>query len=393
MPIFKESLSATMLAMTLLLSACGAEQQSQQPAAAPTPVVETMTVSLTDVPNVIELPGRARAFAEAEIRPQVTGIISERLFREGDTVTKGQPLYQIDAAEYAAAVRSAEAALVRAEATANVARQTAARFERLAAINAVSQQEYDQAIAAASQAAADIGIQKAALDRARIDLARTKVTAPIDGRIGRSSVTQGALVTQNQVEPLARVLQTDPVYVDLNVASARVLNWRRQIEAGTIATTEENTIPVEIILADGSPFSIQGELEFTEVNVEESAGTIAVRVVVPNPDGLILPGMFVRARLVAGYYENVTTLPQSVVTRTPTGEASIMVVEEDGTVRQRKIVVEQNSDNSWTVLSGLESGEQIATGNLQSIRDGMTVEARASTERTAASQDMQSRAN
>ncbi|MBD3771156.1 MAG: efflux RND transporter periplasmic adaptor subunit [Rhodobacterales bacterium] len=383
----KKSLPALLLASTMLLAACGGENAGQQNAAPPAPVVQTMTVRLTDVPNIIELSGRARAYAEAEIRPQVTGIISERLFKEGDVVKKGQPLYQIDAAEYAAAVRSAEAALARAEATADVARETAARFERLASINAVSQQEYDQAVASASQAEADIGIQKAALDRARIDLARTKISSPIDGRIGRSSFTQGALVTQNQAEPLARVLQTNPIYIDLTVSSARLLNWRQQIAEGEIATTDQNTIPVDILLADGTPYPLAGDLEFSEVNVEESAGTVAVRVVVPNPEDLILPGMFVRAKFTAGYYENVATLPQSVVTRTPTGEASVMVVEQDGTVHQRRITVEQNSDNTWTVLTGLNAGEQVATANLQSIRDGMKVEARPSSEQTSAAQD------
>ncbi len=383
----KKSLPALLLASTMLLAACGGETAGQQNAAPPAPVVQTMTVRLTDVPNIIELSGRARAYAEAEIRPQVTGIISERLFKEGDVVKKGQALYQIDAAEYAAAVRSAEAALARAEATADVARETAARFERLAGINAVSQQEYDQAVATASQADADIGIQKAALDRARIDLARTKISSPIDGRIGRSSFTQGALVTQNQADPLARVLQTDPIYIDLTVSSARLLNWRQQIAEGEIATTDQNTVPVDILLADGTPYPLAGDLEFSEVNVEESAGTVAVRVVVPNPEDLILPGMFVRAKFTAGYYENVATLPQSVVTRTPTGEASVMVVEQDGTVRQRRITVEQNSDNTWTVLTGLNAGEQVATANLQSIRDGMKVEARPSSEQTSAAQD------
>ena len=387
MQTVKTSLPALLLASTLLLAACGDNGAAQQSAQPQPPSVETMTVRMTDVPNVIELSGRARAFAEAEIRPQVTGIISQRLFKEGDTVKKGQALYQIDAAEYAANVRSAEAALARAQATANVARETAARFERLARINAVSQQEYDQAAASASEAQAEIGIQKAALDRAKIDLARTRITSPIEGRIGRSSVTQGALVTQNQIEPLARVLQTDPIYVDLTVSSARILEWRHQMAEGKIATKDGNTIPVNILLADGSPYPMQGDLEFSEVNVEESAGTVAVRVVVPNPDGMILPGMFVRANFVAGYYENVATLPQSVVSRTPTGDATVMVVEADGTVRQRRITVEQNSDNSWTVLAGLTQGEQVATASLQSIRDGMKVDARSASEQTSAAQE------
>lgn len=383
----KKSLPALLIATTLVLAACGGETANPQAAAPPAPVVQTMTVRLTDVPNVIELSGRARAYAEAEIRPQVTGIISERLFKEGDTVKKGQALYQIDAAEYAAAVRSAEAALARAEATAAVARETAGRFERLAGINAVSQQEYDQAVASARQAEADIAIQKAALDRARIDLARTKISSPIEGRIGRSSVTQGALVTQNQTEPLARVLQTDPIYVDLTVSSARLLNWRQQIADGDIATTEQNTIPVDIILADGTPYPLTGDLEFSEVNVEESAGTVAVRVVVPNPENLILPGMFVRAAFIAGYYENVATLPQSVVSRTPTGDATVMVVGSDGTVQQRRITVEQNTDNTWTVLTGLNAGEQVASANLQAIRDGMKVQPQPASEQTSAAQE------
>ena len=385
----KKSLPALMLASALLLSACGGSDNKAGPDATqfPTPTVETMTVRLTSVPNVIELSGRARAYAEAEIRPQVTGIIKERLFKEGDTVEKGQALYQIDAAEYAANVRSAEAALARAQATANVARETANRFERLSKINAVSEQEYDQAIASASEAEAEIGIQKAALDRARIDLARTKITSPIAGRIGRSSVTQGALVTQNQADPLAHVRQTDPIYVDLTVSSTRILTWRQQMDEGKIETTDQNTIPVNIVLADGSAYPLPGNLEFSEVNVEESAGTVAVRVVVPNPDGLILPGMFVRANFVAGRYENVATLPQSVVTRTPTGEASVMVVGKDGVVEQRKITVEQNSDNTWTVLSGLSEGEKVVTSNLQSLRPGLKVNFAPQSGQTSAAQD------
>lgn len=383
----KKRLPGVLLASVILLASCNSEQATPQMAEPPAPQVETLTVSLVDVPNIVELSGRARAFAEAEIRPQVTGIISERLFTEGDMVKKGQALYQIDAAEYAAAVRSAEAALVRAQANADVARQTARRYERLAEINAVSQQEYDQAIATANQAEAEIGIQKAELDRAHIDLARTKITSPIDGRIGRSAVTQGALVTQNQAEPLARVTQIDPIYVDLTVSSARIIGLQRQIAQGRIATSDDNTIPVEIFLADGSPYALPGKLEFSEVNVEESAGTVAVRVVVPNPDGLILPGMFVRARFVAGYYENVATLPQSVVSRTPTGEASVMVVNTDGIVEQRTITVEQNSENMWTVLSGLEIGEQVAAANLQSIQPGMKVVPLPASKQTSAVQD------
>ena len=183
------------------------------------------------------------------------------------------------------------------------------------------------------------------------------------------------------------MLQTDPIYVDLTVSSARLLTWRQRIADGDIATTDQNTIPVDIILADGTPYPLPGDLEFSEVNVEESAGTVAVRVVVPNPENLILPGMFVRAKFVAGYYENVVTLPQSVVSRTPTGDATVMVVDREGIVQQRRITVEQNTDNTWTVLTGLSAGEQVATANLQTIREGMKVVPQPASEQTSAAQD------
>ena len=183
------------------------------------------------------------------------------------------------------------------------------------------------------------------------------------------------------------MLQTDPIYVDLTVSSSRILAWRQQIAEGKITTTEQNTIPVDIILADGTPYPLPGDLEFSEVNVDESAGTVAVRVVVPNPDGIILPGMFVRAKMVAGYYENVATLPQSVVSRTPTGDATVMLVNKDGTVKQHRITVEQGTDDTWIVLSGLSQNDSVATSNLQSIRDGMKVQPSSAKEQTSAAKD------
>jgi membrane fusion protein (multidrug efflux system) len=389
----RKSLSAAALSATLLAAACGNDAPAESAAPPPAPQVQTVTAELTTVPNEVELPGRVRAFAEAEIRPQVTGIIKERLFKEGDLVAKGQALYQIDAAEYAADVRSAEAALSRAQASHKVAQETAGRFAELAKINAVSQQEYDQAVASAQEAEADIALQRAALDRARIDLARTRISSPIDGRIGRSSVTQGALVTQNQTEALARVLQIDPVYVDLNVSSNRVLTIRRQIDTGEVASGALETTPVSIILSDGSTYPLQGELEFSEVNVDESAGTVAVRAILPNPDGLILPGMFVRAKFIAGMFEDVITLPQSVVSRTPTGQASVMVLTDDNTVEQRLIEVEEYDGKSWIVLEGLSEGDLIVTSNLQSIRPGMRVDPITETPQMSASRTPQSELN
>ena len=393
MEVLRKSISAATLSVAFLLTACGNEGSTVEVPQQPAPVVKTLTTELVSVPNAVELTGRARAHAEAEIRPQVTGIIKERLFKEGDLVSRGQALYQIDADEYAADVRSAEAALARAQASANVAKETAKRFADLAKINAVSQQEYDQAAATAQEAEADIALQKAALDRARIDLARTRISSPIAGRIGRSSVTQGALVTQNQTETLANVLQIDPIYVDLTVSSNRVLNMRRQIASGRVASKGIDTVPVNIILSDDTTYPLQGELEFSEINVEESAGTVAVRALVPNPDGIILPGMFVRANFVAGMYENVITLPQSVVSRTPTGEASVMVVKDDNTIEQRAIHVEQYNDNSWIVLDGLEEGERVAVSNLQNLRAGVIVDPISSAAQISAARDSRSELN
>ena len=381
------------LSAVLMLAACGNEEEAVTASAPAAPRVETLTTELVSVPNEVELPGRARAFAEAEIRPQVTGIIKERLFKEGDLVTRGQALYQIDAAEYAADVRSAEAALARAEASAKVARETANRFATLAGINAVSQQEHDQALAAAQEAEADIALQKAALDRAKIDLARTRITSPIEGRIGRSSVTQGALVTQNQTEALARVLQIDPIYVDLTVSSNRVLNVRQQIASGNVASKDLNTTPVNIILSDGSTYPIAGTLEFSEVNVDESAGTVAIRANVPNTDGIILPGMFLRAKFIAGTFEDVVTLPQSVVARTPTGQATVMVLKDDHTVETRVIEVEEYDGKSWIVLKGLQAGEKIVVSNLQSLRAGMSVDPVSGEKQMSASRQSHSELN
>ena len=359
-------------ASALVLAACPPATAAQSGAPQGPPSVQTLTVQLTTVPNAIDLSGRARAFAEAEIRPQVTGIVAERLFTEGEAVKKGRALYRLDALEYASAVESAKASLMRAEAAAGSARTTAARYERLAAINAVSQQEYEQANAEAKQAEADIALQRAQLNRAQIDLGRTRITAPISGQIGRSDVTAGALVTQNQANAMATVVQLDPINIDLTASAVRLLSIRQQIASGKIATVD-GTIPVTVLFEDGTAYAHPGRLEFSEVSVDEAAGTVAVRVVVPNPDGLLLPGMFLRASFSAGAFENVVTVPQSLVSRTAKGEPSVLVVADDNTVERRVVTVDGQSGNAWIVSSGLAAGDKLITSNLQSIETGMTV--------------------
>ncbi len=339
------------------------------------PKVDTITAEQTTVESVRSLPARVQPFAEAEIRPQVSGLIQSRLFTEGQQVEEGEALYQIEASEYAAAVESAEAALARAEATAENARQDAKRLERLANVNAVSQQTYDQAVAAQKQAEADVGMQKAALQRARIDLARTKIRSPISGQIGRSRFTPGALVTASQAEPLARVVQLDPIYVDMTAASSEVLKWRQDVAQGQIQTIGEGqVVPVTVRLEDGEEYPIRGKLEFSEVSVDQEAGTVIVRAQVPNPDGLILPGMFVKAEFSAGQLEGVILVPQRAVQRTPKGEPYVFVVSDEGTAEQAMIETDGTQGSDWIVTSGLESGQRVIVSGFQRVRAGAPVE-------------------
>jgi len=361
--------------LTGLLAACSDENTANQVPPEPRMVtVQTIVATPTTVPNSIELSGRAHAYAEAEIRPQVTGIIQKRLFTEGDPVEAGQALYQIDPAEYDSAVLSAKAALANAEAGAVAARETARRYERLASIKAVSQQEFDLADASAKQAEANIDLQRAAVSRAQIDLSRTKIRSPIAGQIGRSGVTPGALVTQNQAAPLATVVQLDPIYIDLTVSSARMVTIRQQLAAGEVASSN-STVPVRVGFENGSVHEHLGQLQFSEVSVDESSGTVAVRAVVPNPDGLILPGMFLRASFSASQSEDVIVVPQSLVGRTTKGDPTILVVTPDSKIEERSVTIDGTSGNSWIVRAGLNSGDLIASSNLQNIRPGMTVNA------------------
>ncbi|WP_300379206.1 efflux RND transporter periplasmic adaptor subunit [Henriciella sp.] len=371
---------SAIIAGTLVLTACGSgesgeassQQQAPQQQAAK---VDVMTAQPETVGSVRSLPARATPFAEAEIRPQVSGLIEKRLFTEGQQVEAGEALYQIEASEYSAAVESARASLARAQATAETTNETAKRFKRLAEINAVSQQAYDEAVAAAKQAEADVGIQRAALDRARIDLARTKVRAPIDGQIGRSNFTQGALVTASQAQPLARVVQLDPIYIDMTAASSEVLNWRQDIAAGRIQTTgDESAVPVTVRFENGSEYPLRGNLEFSEVSVDQEAGTVIVRAQVPNPDGIILPGMFLKAEFSAGTLNDVYLVPQRAVQRTPKGEPYALVVTEEGTASQAMLEIEGARGADWMVTGGLEPGQKVITSGFQNVRSGAPVD-------------------
>lgn len=373
LPRFRTSgLLATAAASLVLLSACGGNDQAAAPPQQ-APKVAVIEVRGEAAPVTSELPGRTTPFQVAEIRPQVGGIIQERLFTEGAEVKAGELLYRIDPDTYAAELESAKAALARAEANAEAARVRAERFAELVKIKAVSAQAYDDAVATNKQGQAEIASARANMSRARIDLERTRVSAPIAGRIGRSTVTAGALVTANQDHALATVQQLDPIYVDLTQSGTELMQMRRAIEDGRIHRNSEGETPVKLILEDGSEYEHEGKLAFSEVTVDPGTGTVTMRALVPNPDQRLLPGMYVRARIDQGVNENAIQLPHAAVQRDPRGNAIAMVVKEDDTIEQRTLTVARATGEKWVVSSGLEPGDRVVVEGLQRIRPGAKV--------------------
>jgi membrane fusion protein (multidrug efflux system) len=365
------------LAGAFLLAACGGKEQPPGPGTGGpgAPAVTVLTVKTEAVPVATELPGRTSPYLIAELRPQVTGIIKERLFKEGSDVKAGQVLYRIDPATYQAAFDSAQASLARAEANVEAARLKAGRYAELVKIEAVSAQANDEAQAAQKQAQADVGAAKAALDKARVDLAFTRVTSPIAGRIGRSAVTAGALVTANQVAALATVQQLDPIYVDLTQSSAKLLGLKRDLESGKLQRAAGNTVPVQLVLEDGSLYGAEGRLAFSEVTVDEGTGSVTLRAVFPNPKGELLPGMYVRARLTQGVNRDAMLVPHAAVSRNPRGEAQVMVVNGANTVEVRIVKAEQSIGDKWVVTEGLAAGDRVIIEGLQKAKPGAPVQA------------------
>ena len=370
-------------AFAILLGACGTGQEAGPP---PTPAVTVVELGSQDVTLTRELPGRTNAWLVAEVRPQVSGLVAERLFTEGERVKAGQPLYQIDDATYRATANSARAQLARARATLTSARLTAERIAGLAKIDAVSAQDNDNATAALAQAEADVGVARAALDAANVMLGYARITSPIDGRIGRSSVTQGALVTANQPQALATVQQLDPIYVDLTQSSAELLDLRRSLAEGRLSRGEE-AMPVKILLEDGSDFPHPGRLKFSEVAVDPSTGSYALRIEVPNPEHMLMPGMYVRAVLGVGVRADAVLVPQRGIARDPKGNTTAMVVDAQGVVEQRPVVVSRTIGDQWLVESGLAAGDRVVIEGLQKIAPGATVEVTETVNAAAADQE------
>ncbi|WP_287495545.1 efflux RND transporter periplasmic adaptor subunit, partial [Achromobacter sp.] len=329
--------------------------------------MRTQPVTLTT-----ELPGRTVAYESSDVRPQVNGIILARLFEEGDQVRAGQPLYRIDPQPYQAAAASARAALGRARAAIASTGALERRYSELVKINAIAKQDYDNAVTQAQQARADVAAQQAALRTAEIDLARTTIRAPIAGRIGRSDFTTGALVTAAQANALTTIQRLDPIYVDVQQSSAEVLKLRQRIMAGEIAR-EGGAARVQLKLEDGSTYPVEGELKFTDVTVDPTTGSQAIRIRFANPNGLLLPGMYVRAQLVEGTKAEGLLVPQRAVGRDESGHATVMVVGKDSKLEQRAIEAARTVGDSWLVSSGLKPGDRVVMEGAMMLRPGMPV--------------------
>jgi len=335
--------------------------------------VTVVTLKPEPVTLTRELPGRTSAFLVAEVRPQVNGIIAKRLFEEGSVVKSGQPLYQLDDATYRADLNSAEAALVRAKATLVTAELNARRSAELVKIDAVSQQDDENAAAALRQAQADVKAAQAARDREGVVVSYARIISPITGRIGKSNVTQGALVTANQDAALTTVQQLDPMYVDVTQSSAELLQLRRALASGELKGARD--LPVTIVLEDGSHYEHPGKMAFSDVTVDPTTGSFGLRVVVPNPDYLLLPGMYVRAIVGDGLRQDALLVPQQGVTHDAKGQPTAMVVEADNKVGVRSVKVSRTIGDKWLVEDGLVAGDRVIVEGLQKIRPGAVVQA------------------
>ena len=368
------------LCATLLVAGCG---QGSAPGGGPggpggqmpPPEVGVITLSAEPATLTVELVGRTASFRIAEIRPQVGGIIKSRDFREGSQIRAGDLLYVIDPARFEAARDSAEATLLRARATLERAEQKADRYADLLKSKGTSREQYDDAQAAMKEAQANLKVAEADLAKARIELDYTRILSPIDGHIGRSAVTQGALVTANQELALATVQQLDPIYVDLTQSAAQLLRLRRDLEGGHLQRTPEELPTVTLVLEDGSPYPHAGRLEFAEVSVDQDTGTVTLRATFPNPDALLLPGMFVRAQVEEGVRPDTILVPQPGVQRDRQGNAQALVLNAEGVVEQRQVETDRALGNRWLINAGLQPGERLIVDGIQKARPGSPAKA------------------
>lgn len=365
MPIKPRHLPA--LALLLLAAGCGAKDPKKAP---PVPEAGYVVLQTQDVPLEVELAGRTTAFETSDVRPQVNGVIKARRFVEGSIVRQGQTLYEIDPSVYQAAVAQAQANVASSQAQLAAAQTKAQRYKPLADIEAVSKQDYTDAVAAAKQAAAQLAQNRAALQSAQINLRFTKVPAPIGGRIGRSLVTTGALVTNGQAAPLTTIERLDPMYVDIQQSSSDILQLRRELSRGGVTPSGTS---VELTLEDGSRYPLKGRLEFAEAIVDPNTSSVTLRARFPNPQGLLLPGMFVRARLSQVTASNAILVPQAAISRNPRGEATVVVIGPGNKAQLRTVTATQTVGDKWLVTSGVAAGDRVIVEGLDRARPGTTV--------------------
>ncbi len=364
----------TALASAIVLSGCEQNQQANAPAKQPTPVG---VIKLTSQPLTLtkELPGRVTASQVAQIRPQVNGIVQTRLFTEGAEVKKGQALYQIDPATFEAQIATSKAAITKAQANIANAKAKSDRYSDLLKIKAVSQQDFDEADANYKSAQADLLTAKAQLKTAQININYSKVSSPISGQIGKSTVTAGALVSANQATALATVTQLDPIYIDLTQSSSELTRLKKAIANGDLDRDLTAQSKVELKMEDGSVYPHKGTLKFSEVTVDPSTGSVTLRAEFPNPEKLLLPGMYVRAVIVEGVKTDAILVPQRGVSRNSKGEPTAMVVSKNNTVEARVLKTDRTVGSNWLVTSGLNDGDQVIVEGLQKIAPGASVNA------------------
>ena len=374
LPRSRAAKTVVAIALVTLVAACGKQGAPAQAGggAPPPPEVGVITVALGDVGLVNELPGRLEASRVSEVRARAAGILQQRLFREGSEVKAGQRLFQIDSAPYQATLQSARATLARAEANLSQAKALADRYGPLVKENAISQQEYANAQAAQKQAEADVAAGRAAVQTASINLGYANVTAPISGRIGRALVTEGALVGQGEPTPLAVIQQINPMYVNFTQSASEVYRLRRALQSGSLKGAGDQVARVKIVLEDGSVYGRDGRLLFSDLTVDSATGQVTLCAEVPNPDGVLLPGLYVRVRIEQATAGNALLLPQQAVTRTAQGD-SVMVVDGEGKVAPRNITVRGQQEGQWVVTEGLKSGDQVMVDGFQKLHPGGTV--------------------
>ncbi|WP_322059914.1 efflux RND transporter periplasmic adaptor subunit [Paraburkholderia sp. J63] len=362
----------TFATAAVVLAACGQKQSAPPPQ---TPEVGVVAVQPTSVPVVTELPGRTNAFLVAQVRARVDGIVLRREFTEGSVVKAGQRLYKIDPAPYIATLNNAKATLAKAKANLVTQNALVERYKVLVKANAVSKQDYDNAVAAQGQAQADVDAGKAAVDTAQINLGYTDVVSPITGKVGISQVTPGAYVQASQATLMSTVQQMDPMYVDLTQSSLDGLKLRRDVESGRLKTNGPDAAKVTLVLEDGRNYAQQGKLQFTDVTVDQTTGSVTIRALFPNPDRVLLPGMFVRARIDEGTNENAFLVPQVGVQHDQKGQATVLLVDNSNKVVSHPIVTSGTQGQDWVVESGLQPGDRVIVQGTEKVRPGATVKA------------------